>query len=154
MDLGTIIKEKSVTYCLAAIVGVMGYFFGLVFDHLISPFLSTILSQVTITALWSLLGLSLVCFVLFALITIPYIFYLRSKLKINPEEYEYFQDPGIAKHKKTKELFCGKCLDEGKRHRLSFHFEKGVICRHCNESYVSPLDYESSWKQSILGDKS
>ena len=69
---------------------------------------------------------------------------------LNLEEYDYIEDPGFYIHKVTKRKICGKCADQNKLKNLSFHAEKGLICRRCGESYVSPYDYKSTLKQANI----
>ncbi len=89
------------------------------------------------------------CLLIFALIASLITMYLRHA-KIKFDDYDYMEDPGIYIHKKTKARYCGKCIEEQKLRRLSFHDQKGLICRQCGESYVAPYDFVSSWKQASL----
>jgi hypothetical protein len=72
---------------------------------------------------------------------------LRHKKK-DTNDYTFIEDPGFYVHKKTQTKYCGKCFSQNKLNPLSFHVEKGLICRSCGESYVAPYDYESAWKQA------
>jgi len=78
----------------------------------------------------------------------------KLSAKPNLDDYEYIEDPGFYIHKKTKDKYCGNCVDKhDKLHRLSFHAQKGLICRPCGNIYVSPEDYQSAWKQATQNDK-
>jgi hypothetical protein len=107
------------------------------------PAINSFLSQVDLQSQKAAVGKILLsqCLLLFALIASLITFY-RHRTKIKLTDYDYIEDPGFYIHKKTKEKYCGNCIDKhGKLHRLSFHAQKGLICRPCGNSYVSPQDY-------------
>jgi hypothetical protein len=94
------------------------------------------------------------CFLSLALGASLIISYYKHRTKPKLTDYDYIEDPGFYVHKRTKEKYCGNCIDKhGKLHHLSFHGEKGLICRPCGNSYVSPHDYQSAWKQATQNDK-
>ena len=63
----------------------------------------------------------------------------NSKNKINIQDFSFVEDPGFYIDKKTQTKYCSKCFSQNKLNPLSFHVEKGLICRQCEESYVAPL---------------
>lgn len=89
------------------------------------------------------------CILIFALFASIITINIRQS-RIKHDDYDYIEDPGIYVHKKNNARYCGKCFEDQKLKRLSFHDEKGLICRQCGESYVAPYDYVSSWKQATL----
>jgi hypothetical protein len=110
----------------------------------ISQILTPILVKITLSLLLLCIGL------IASLITL----YFKLQVKPNLTEYNYIENPGYYVHKKTKYKYCGNCIDKhNKLHRLSFDPKRGLICRPCGNSYVSPQDYQSAWKQATQNDK-
>ena len=67
------------------------------------------------------------CMLIFALFaSIVTINMRHSRIKL--DDYDYIEDPGIYVHTKTNARYCGKCFEDQKLKRLSFHDEKGLIC--------------------------
>ncbi len=107
--------------------------------------LTPVLGKITITLFLLLIG------------SMASIVVLSRKLKAKPNinDYDYIEDPGFYVHKKTKDKYCGNCIDKhDKLHRLSFDSKRGLICRPCGNLYISPQDYESAWKQTTQDNKS
>ncbi|PKN61359.1 MAG: hypothetical protein CVU57_29790 [Deltaproteobacteria bacterium HGW-Deltaproteobacteria-15] len=77
------------------------------------------------------------CLIILALVASLITLHIQRRRTIQVDDYEYMVDPGVYMHKKTKEFYCGRCFDEGKLRRLSFHQSENVlICRYCKESYM------------------
>ena len=110
----------------------------------IGQILTPILGKVTITLFLLSIGLTA------SLISLS----RKLRSKPNLDDYDYIEDPGFYIHKKTKDKYCGNCIDKhDKLHRLSFDAQRGLICRPCGNSYISPQDYQSAWKQATQNDK-
>lgn len=88
----------------------------------IGPILTPILVKIAITLFLLSIGL------LASLTSLSRKLYSKPNL----DDYDYIEDPGYYVHKRTKDKYCGNCIDKhDKLHRLSFHAQKGLICRPC-----------------------
>lgn len=53
---------------------------------------------------------------------------------VNGDNFDTIENPGIAIHKKTKELFCLKCLlQKNIKSPLIIDHSKGYMCRNCGD---------------------
>jgi Fe2+ transport system protein FeoA len=68
-----------------------------------------------------------------------------SKL-INIDDFDTIENPGVAIHKNSKEIFCLKCLlQKNKKSPLIIDHSKGYMCRNC-EDVIFHLD---NWQEFI-----
>ena len=136
---------------VSTIVGVLVTGTGsiyLFYKNLWHSLMSTMLSQ---TPLWATISLVLVALVYTYLKTEKSNQSTTAPPVLNLKGYDYVEDPGYYVHNVTKAKYCGNCIDKHDRlHRLSFDYKKGLICRPCGNSYVSPSDYKSTWKQETI----
>ena len=49
------------------------------------------------------------------------------------KDYDFIEYPGVARHIKTGEFYCYKCLINGKKSYLSIVHKKGYSCRNCGD---------------------
>ena len=72
----------------------------------------------------------------------------KSKL-ISIDEFDVIENPGVAIHKKSKELFCLKCLlQKNIKSPLIIDHSKGYMCRNCGDIIFHLDNWEEFMKFS------
>ena len=66
------------------------------------------------------------------------IYFRKTYVRPPAGGYDFIEDPGYYRHRKTGGHYCNPCLAKGYASRLSVHHEDGYKCRNCGEVYVPP----------------
>lgn len=72
---------------------------------------------------------------------------------INIDDFDTIENPGVAIHKKSKEIFCLKCLiQKNKKSPLIIDHSKGYMCRNCGDiifhidSWEEFMEFSKEWR--------
>jgi hypothetical protein len=130
-----LLKEKSITLLLGAIVGVLSFLGSIVWVDLGVPFAEKVLPSVPNR---SLLAILLMQSVLLLVAFVSFLF-MRNKAR----KYRFDKHQGIWYHKTTGEPFCPSCLS----HNLESPLQQDAYGWRCGvkscEKYYSNPDYVS-----------
>lgn len=130
------LEEHLIEYILIAILAILSSLVGIVWKEIIPLVLTKVLPEFSQKSLLAIASL----FLLIILIEFIIIILLNQKPKL--KDYEFIEETGFYKHKKTGAYYCHPCLvKRGLKARLR-KWEKYWQCFCCERSY----DDFSQWK--------